>query len=391
MIGPTYLKRHLENEVIELSRQFPAVVIIGSRQVGKTSLTLSIRNQVEEISHYLDLERPEDLATVSNLEAFAEANLDSLIILDEIQRKPELFPELRSIIDRHRHPGRFLLLGSASLDLIRDASESLAGRIAIVELPGLRYEEVKAVTTVQNHWVRGGFPNALLADDDRSSTRWRNFFLQIYFERDLPLLGATVSPVVMRRLFTMLAHTNGQVVNYSSLSRSLGIDTRTLKRYLDYLEQTFLVRRLPPYYANVGKRLVKSPKILVRDSGILHTLLLIPNYNALLSHPAVGGSWESYVTEQIITSLPDGYEAFFYRTHAGAEIDLLITRAGLPYRAVEVKRSSNPKLSRGFFTALSDLGDIRAFVVSPITGRPIRLRDNITLIGIHDLSQIINS
>ncbi|MEO0733256.1 MAG: ATP-binding protein [Bacteroidota bacterium] len=388
MIGSIYLKRQLETEVIELSQQFPAVVIIGPRQVGKTSLTLAIRNQVEELSHYLDLERPEDLAAVRNLEEYAEANLDSLIILDEIQRKPELFPELRSVIDRHRRPGRFLLLGSASLDLIRDASESLAGRIAIVELSGLLYPEVREVNDVKTHWVSGGFPESLLASDDRSSMRWRRFFLQTYFERDLLLLRAEVSPVIMRRLFTMVAHANGQVVNYSALSRSLGLDARTLKRYLDYLEQTFLIRRLPPYFANVGKRLVKNPKVLVRDSGVLHALLLIDDHNALLSHPAVGGSWESYVIEQIISSLPEGYEAFFYRTHNGAEIDLVITLAGLPFRAVEVKRAINPKLSRGFYTAQADLGDIPAFVVAPIVGAPLVLKEGVTLLGVQDLSLI---
>ncbi|MEM9527534.1 MAG: ATP-binding protein, partial [Bacteroidota bacterium] len=276
MLGSIYLTRKVESEVIELSRLFPAVVIIGPRQVGKTSLTLAIRNQVDQLSYYLDLERPEDLATVENLEAYAEANLDSLIILDEIQRKPELFPELRSVIDRHRRPGRFLLLGSASLDLIRDASESLAGRIAIVELTGLQYPEIKEVTDWTNHWVRGGFPDSLLATSDGASLQWRNFFLRTYFERDLPLLGINVSPITMRRLLTMIAHQNGQLLNFNELSRSLGIDVRSLKKYLDRLEQTFLLRRLPPYFINIGKRLVKSPKVYLRDTGILHSLLLIP-------------------------------------------------------------------------------------------------------------------
>ncbi|MEM9835438.1 MAG: ATP-binding protein, partial [Bacteroidota bacterium] len=317
-------------------------------------------------------------------------NLDSLIILDEIQRKPSLFPELRSVIDRHRKPGRFILLGSASLDLIRDASESLAGRIAIIELTGLLYPEVKEVSTVNTHWVRGGFPESLLANDNAASARWRNFFLQTYFERDLLLLGLDVSPILMRRLFTMLAHLNGQVLNYQSLAGSLAIDHRTLKRYLDYLEQTFLIRRLPAFHANIGKRLVKSPKMYIRDTGILHALLLISDYNTLLSHPTVGSSWEGYVCEQIGAILSAGYELFFYRTHNGAELDLIITKAGLLHCAIEIKRSVNPKLTRGFYTARADLGNIPAFVVTPITGGPIVLKDEVIMIGAHDLAKVLS-
>ncbi len=388
MLGELYLKRSVETEVLALCRLFPAVVIIGPRQVGKTSLTLAIRNQVDQASFYLDLERPEDLAAINNLESYSENNLDSLIILDEIQRKPALFPELRSVIDRHRRPGRFLLLGSASLDLIRDASESLAGRIAVVELTGLTFGEVKSVRTLTEHWDRGGFPDAVLAATDQDSARWRNFFLRTYFERDLRLLGIDVNPVLMRRLLTMLAHHSGQLISYESLGRSLSIDSKSLRRYLDRLEQTFLVRRLPPFFTNTKKRLVKSPKMYLRDTGILHTLLGIPDHNALLSHPIVGASWEGYVLEQLAAKLPEAHELFFYRTHAGAEVDIVVCRAGVPVSAVEVKLSTNPKVGRGFTTATADLGITRKFVVAPLTGPGFTMRSGVRVIGVEELELV---
>ncbi len=360
-----YVPRRAEALILEWLTFFPAVVIIGPRQVGKTSLTTAIRNQANKVSFYLDLERRQDLATIDNLEVFAEANLDRLIILDEVQRKPSLFPELRSVIDRHRQPGRFVLLGSASLDLIRDASESLAGRIAILELNGFTLDELSGLSTYVQHWLRGGFPDAQLAPSDRLSYEWRKSFLRTYLERDLPSFGLTASPTLTERLLTMLAHLTGQQLNLQSLSRSLGIDARTLGNYLNLLEETFLIRRLPPYFVNVGKRLVKSPKLYVRDSGLLHTLLDIETQNELLGHPIIGASFETYVIEQLHALAPRAYTLYYYRTQNGAELDIVLVKGGTVRAVVEIKSRVDPKLTQGFYTARADLGNPLAFVVVP--------------------------
>lgn len=363
-----YLPRSAENEVLKRLGVFPAVVLIGPRQVGKTSLTAAIRNQIGKPSVYLDLERRVDLAKLEDLEGLAERHLDKLIILDEIQRYPNLFPELRSVIDRHRMNGRFLLLGSASPQLIRDSSESLAGRVGYLEMGGLSLGEVATVAGYRTHWFRGGFPESVLAENAESSSLWREAFITSYVERELPLLGLSANATVVNRLWTLLAHTSGEVVNYNKLSASLNLTSPTVKRYIDFLEQAFLVRRLPPFHANVKKRLVKRPKLYLRDTGILHELLSIDSYEMLLSHPILGNSWESYIIEQITNQIPRNTQLYFYRTSGGAEVDLVLLRGGSVRAVVEIKHNKQPRLTRGFYEAANDLRTERRFVVAPVEG-----------------------
>ncbi len=387
MYNALYFPRSAEQQLLKIIERMPAAVVVGPRQIGKTSLTKTIRNQVGKKSIYLDLERPDDLQALNQLEVFAENNLDKLIILDEIQRHPKLFPELRSIIDRNRFPGRFILLGSASPSLIRDSSESLAGRISILELTGLKLDEVSPEFDFRTHWLRGGFPESLLANDIEASDEWRSDFIRTYVERDLPELGLKANPVVIQRLWTMLAHLNGQTLNQTKLANSLGMSPPTLKTYINFMEQAYLVRQLPPYFANVGKRLVKSPKVYLRDTGIGHTLLGIQNQRNLLSHPNIGASWENYVIEQLFAIKPRWAELYFYRTQAGAELDLVITRGGIPKRSVEIKFSVNPVLTKGYYTANDDLKIDKRFVVSP-GERSITMKNGVKLVSPNDLHSI---
>lgn len=360
-----YLPRRVEAKLLDYQQSFPAVVIIGPRQVGKTSLVRSIRSQLEVASIYLDLERPRDLNSIEDLEYFAGNHEEHVVILDEIQRKPTLFPELRSIIDEDRRSGRFILLGSATLDLIRDASESLAGRIAILELSGLTFDEIGSTTNQLTHWLRGGFPDSLLAESDIKSADWREFFVRTYLERDLISYGIDLNAGLMSKLLSMLAYVNGQMLNYTSLAKAIGIDVKTVKRYVQFLEQTYLIRLLPAYHANVGKRLIKTPKIYFRDTGILHYLLGIEDGVTLLSHPNKGESFETYVLEQLGSLLPRRTELSFYRTSNGAEIDVLILSGGLPYAALEIKSAFTANVTKGFYSATDDVGVDRRFLVAP--------------------------
>lgn len=386
MVNSIYIPRRAEKEVLQLAVYYPAVVIVGPRQVGKTSLTQAIRNQIGRPSVYLDLERPRDLAKLDDLEALLEMYPEHVLIFDEIQRLPSLFPQLRSAIDRNRQAGRFILLGSASPELIRDSSESLAGRVAYLELAALQYDEIKEQITFREHWFRGGFPLSLLAPNDEISSRWRDDFIRTYLERDLPQLGLKASPVLVRRLWTMLAHLSGQLLNRNELSNSLGINNATAANYLDFLEHAYLIRRLPPYHINIGKRLVKSPKIYLRDTGLLHELLSIPTSADLLGHPIIGHSWENYVVEQLFAIKPRWATLYFYRTHGGAELDLIVTKADIPVAAVEIKHSATPKPSRGFYTAAQDLQITKKFVVAPIEVAYERNENRI--IGMEQLQEV---
>ncbi|MEM8583096.1 MAG: ATP-binding protein [Bacteroidota bacterium] len=388
MNSKLYIPRHSEKTVLKRLKAFPATVLIGPRQVGKTSLVQAIRNQVEELSVYLDLERPRDLDAINDLEHFTELYKDHLVILDEIQRKPTLFPELRGIIDRYRRPGRFILLGSASLSLIRDTSESLAGRISIVELSGLDYREVKNYVSKQDHWLKGGFPDSLLSSNLELSRVWRQDFLRTYLERDLRLLGLDADSVLLRRLFTMLAHLNGQTVVYNQLSKSLGINVKTLKRYLSFMEQAFLIRSLPAYSTNIGKRLVKSPKLYIRDTGIIHELLRINDFGDLLSHPKVGSSFESYVLEEIFSNSPEGLEMFFYRTQGGAEVDLIVVDGFSVKSMIEIKVSPTASLGRGFYEVEKDLKPEKKFLVTLTEDAPYTRKDGTQVIGLEYLDAI---
>ncbi len=355
-----------ENEILKLASYFPAVAVVGPRQVGKTSILQAISSKFREETVYLDLENPDDRIKLENPSLFLDRLADKTVILDEVQRLPDLFPVLRGIIDRNRRPGRFILLGSASPDLIRDSSESLAGRIAYYELKPFSFQEIDSLYDFSTHWLRGGFPESLLAPDDELSMKWRQNFIRTYLERDLPLLGLSADPVLISKLWRMAAHMSGDLLNMETLARSLSIHGTSVRRYLDFLESAYLIRRLPPYFSNLKKRLIKSPKIYLRDTGLLHQLLGISSFFDLSGHHALGASWETYIIEQVAAQLPDWAELFFYRTHDGTEADLVIARAGKAEILVEIKYSTTPKPSRGFHIAADDLDTQRQYIVCPV-------------------------
>jgi uncharacterized protein len=379
-----YLPRLAEQSVSALAAQFPAVAIVGPRQVGKTSLAQHLAQQWSRESVYLDLETPADLNKLSDPTLYLEPLRDKTLILDEVQRVPTLFPLLRGLIDRHRVPGRFILLGSASPELIRDASESLAGRIAYFELSPLSRQEVGQTVDYQEHWLRGGFPESLLAQDDASSLRWRENFIQTYLERDLPLLGLSANPMLTRRLWTMLAHNNGQLMHLESLGNSLGITTPTVKRYIDFFEASYLIRRVQPWFANISKRLVKSPKIYLRDTGVLHALLAVGGFNQLHGHSALGGSWEAFIVQEVASVLPPRHELYFYRTQDGTEADLVVVRAGLPHILIEIKYNSAPSITKSLRTAAQDLQTQRNVIVAPVS-ESYPLRDGFEVLRLDDV------
>jgi len=345
----------------------PAVALLGARQVGKTTLAQMIASGRPSI--YLDLESPEDLIKLSDPTAFLSLHDSKLIILDEIQRSPDLFNVLRGLIDKNRQAGRkgdqFLLLGSASMDLLKQSAESLAGRISYIEMTGLNLLEVpsKEPKEIQRLWLRGGFPQSYLADTDTLGMNWLENLIRTYLERDIPQMGFRAPANRLRRLWTMLGHLQGETINYSRLAGNLEVDGKTVSHYLDILVDLLLVRRLEPWYANVKKRLVKSPRFYIRDSGILHRLLGIPVYDALLSNPVVGKSWEGFVVENILSVLPVTAETYFYRTAAGAEIDLLLRLSSSELWAIEIKKSTAPTITRGFHQACVDVQATQKFVI----------------------------
>jgi uncharacterized protein len=349
-----------------LSRQ-PAVALIGPRQVGKTTLAHAVAAGTPSI--YLDLEASEDRAKLADPVLFLANYEDRLVVLDEIHRVPELFPALRGLIDRGRRHGRktsrFLMLGSASMDLLKQSSESLAGRIAYVEMGPLNVLETSATGHETNElWIRGGFPESYLATNDRDSLEWRKDFIRTYLERDVPLLGPRVPAETLERLWTMLAHEQAALLNASRLATSLMISAQTATRYIDLLVDLLLVRRLRPFHSNVGKRLVKSPKVYVRDSGIVHALLGIADYNALSGHPVGGASWEGFVIENLIAAAPARTIPSFYRTAGGAEMDLVLEIPGRGLWAFDIKRSLSAKPEKGFYLAVGDLKPDHKFLVN---------------------------
>ena len=358
------LKRRLQAQIRSDLEAQAAVTLLGARQVGKTTLALQIAEAVPSI--YLDLEDPADRDKLADPALYLRAHEDKLVILDEIQNAPDLFGVLRGLIDKGRRKGRttgrFLLLGSASIDLLHQSSESLAGRIAYRELAPLDVTETGGETQ-DALWLRGGFPQSFLARGDAGSLNWRRDFLRTYLTRDIPALEPRIPSETLRRLWTMLAHGQGTLLNASRLATSLSISSPTVARYIDLLVDLLLVRRLAPYHANLGKRLVKSPKIYVRDSGVLHALLAVPTLDALRDHPIVGPSWEGFVVETLINCAPAWTAAYFYRTSAGAEIDLLLELPGDRLWAIEIKRSLSPKVERGFHIACDDLKPERKLVV----------------------------
>ena len=358
--------RRLQDLIRQDLAWFPSVVLLGPRQVGKTTLAREIaRGDADSL--YLDLEDPAVVGRLSNPRRYLDLHRHRLVILDEIQRMPDLFGVLRGRIDARRREGResghFLILGSASGALLRQSAESLAGRVAYHELPGLDALEVGR--DLDRSWLRGGFPDSVTAPRDDISMRWRASFIRTYLERDLPQSGLRAPAETLRRFWTMLSHWQGAPFNATTLAGSLGVSVPSVKRYADTLVDLMLVRRLQPYHANVGKRLIKSPKLFVRDSGIVHALLNIRSIDDLLGHPVAGASWEGHVVENLIGAAPKGTDAFFYRTRAGAEIDLLLQLPGQELWAIEVKRSSAPRVPRGFRIATADVGAARSFIVYP--------------------------
>lgn len=346
--------------------QFPAVVLLGPRQVGKTTLAHELATT--QTSVYLDLELSSDRDKLDDPTLFLTRHEDKLVIIDEIHRLPELFQSLRSLIDDGRRRGlntnRFLLLGSASIELLKQSGESLAGRVAYIELEPFNIQEVSESQS-ERLWTRGGFPDSFLASNDNESAIWRDSFLRTYLERDIPQLGPRIPGETLRRFWTMLAHLQGSTLNAASLARGLGVDATTVVRYLDLLVDLLLVRRLIPLHENVGKRLVKSPKVYIRDSGITHSMLGLRDLDTILGHPVVGGSWEGFVIENLIGLAPDNTTPYFYRTAFGAEVDLILDVPNGERWAIEIKRSTSPKLERGFYEARVDLEPTRSFIVYP--------------------------
>ncbi|HVB03920.1 MAG TPA: ATP-binding protein [Chitinophagaceae bacterium] len=359
------IPRFLQQSVEKALRRSPSIAILGPRQVGKTTLAKTIgKNQPD--CRYLDLENPRDRLKLYDGFSYLSSLQKACVIVDEVQLIPELFSILRPIIDANSTPGRFILLGSASPSLVKGISESLAGRIAYMELTVIGLTELPADQGYKKHWFRGGFPNALLARNEEECKEWLNDFIRSYIERDLGhLFGVDLSPVILRNFWTMLAHSNGNIWNAEVFARSLGVSAPTVLRYLSFLEGGYLIRRLPPWFVNSKKRLVKSPKIYIRDSGINHRLLQIPDYDSLLGHPGVGGSWEGYVIEQIYQRKSTDIELYFYRTQAGAECDLVLVKGITPIACIEIKLNNSPAVSKGFISSMEDLQPRYKYIITP--------------------------
>ncbi|MFZ9315485.1 MAG: ATP-binding protein [Burkholderiaceae bacterium] len=348
----------------------PAVAILGPRQVGKTTLARAAA-AARSGSIFLDCETAADQAKLSDPARFLSSRREPLVVLDEVQNLPGIFSELRAEIDADRRAGRFLLLGSASFRLLRQA-QTLAGRLEVIDMAPLLLPEVaQRFEDIERLWVRGGFPGSYVPDSDDDAWQWRQNFIRHFLNVDLPALGIGVDPPTMGRFWRMLAHLHGQLLNASALSRSLGASGPTVNRWLDHLVDALVVRRLEPWHVNLGKRLVKSPKIYLRDTGLLHALLGIPDAEALSGHPAAGASWEGFVVEQVCARLPAGMPAAFYQTSAGAELDLVIEHEGRLI-GIEAKLSSAPTVTKGFWQACEDVGVHEAWVVAPVReGWPI--------------------
>ncbi len=384
------IERRVTAEVAGLLEHLPAVALVGPRQAGKTTLALTIAEGRPSV--YLDLESAADRARLAEPELYFADHADELVILDEIHRAPGLFEALRGVIDDGRRTGRgvgrFLLLGSAAIDLLAQSGETLAGRIAFVELAPFDVTEVGA-QRLDRLWIRGGFPDSFLAAEEKISLRWREDFIRTYLERDVPQLGPRIPAETLRRLWTMFAHNQGGLFNAAQLARGLGVSAKTIAHYLDLMVDLLLVRRLPPHLPNAGKRLVRSPKVYVRDSGLLHALLGLADKEAVLGHPVTGPSWEGMAIENLLAAAGEGghqVQGSFYRTSHGAEVDLVLDWPGGERWAVEIKRSLAPTVERGFHSALADLEPERALVVYPGEER-YRIRSSIEAIGVAEMCQ----
>jgi uncharacterized protein len=370
-----------EAEIRRALSRSPICALLGPRQCGKTTLALSLRRSFKA-AHFFDLEDPSDLARLTNPKS-ALTPLRGLVILDEIQRQPELLPVLRVLADRKPLPARFLILGSAAPELIRGASESLAGRIEFVEMSGFLIDEVRK-QGVNRLWVRGGFPDSFLARSEASSLAWRESFIRTFIERDVPQMGVTIASPALRRFWTMMAHYHGAIWNGSEIGGAMGMAHTTVTRYLDLLSQAYVMRRLLPWSENTGKRVVKSPKVYIRDSGILHALLGLPDEHALSAHPKVGASWEGFAIEQIVAWAGER-NCYFWATQGGAELDLLVLASGRRF-GFEIKRTERPSVTKSMRVAISDLNLERLFVVYPGNDR-FPLETDIECLGVQHLDQ----
>jgi predicted AAA+ superfamily ATPase len=359
------INRRIFTDIKDSLSFFPVASIIGPRQVGKTTLAEQIISDSSKPTLYLDLELQSDLFKLNEAELFLSQHSDKLIVIDEVQIKKELFPLLRALVDKTREPGQFLLLGSASPELIRHSSESLAGRIAYHQLQPFDILEVPETISQNDLWIKGGFPKVLFAKNNDLAYRWMENFISTYLNRDLLQLGLNASPKIIRNLWTMMAHLNGQLFNATTLGNSLGVSTPTVIRYVDFLEEAFLLKSLHPFSWNMSKRLVKTPKVYLSDTGILHHLVGVTDLNSLSGNPIVGSSWESFVINQIQALKKNQLDLYFYRTHNGAEVDLVITKGLTVVATAEIKYSNSPQLSKGNFIAFEDLNAPMNYVITP--------------------------
>lgn len=379
--------RAVESRILEDLTFFPVVGILGPRQVGKTTLAKLLQASIPKETLYLDLELETDKNRLSDPEFFLKYHHQKCIIIDEVQRMPELFPLLRALIDMDRQPARFILLGSASPEIIKESSETLAGRISYIELMPFSRLEIATQYSLPEHWLKGGFPQALLASKEVQTRRWLKSFIETYLQRDLLELGYQITPQVFRNLLDMLSVINGNILNVSDLSRSLGVTQPTVNRYLDLLEGSFIIKRLQPYFINVTKRLVKSPKVYVRDSGVFHSIANITSYEQLLGHPAIGASWEGYVIEQIKRVTYNEWEYYYYRTQKGAEADLVLISPNGKKVCIEIKLSTSPVVSRGFYETLTDLKADFQFVIIP-EGESYPKNNNLWVISLDEFLSV---
>ena len=384
-----YVNRHIEAYIEENLSIFPAVIILGSRQCGKSTLIKKMAELRDDIL-YLDLQNRNDLAKLNEPSLFFQHNAEKTICLDEIQRSPDIFPVLRSEIDRNRRPGRFILLGSASRNLIQHSSESLAGRVGLVDLTPFLANEIdgKPNYDYTQYWFRGGYPDSYSADSDRASSLWRENFIRTYIERDIPQLGFQIATPQLIRLLTMTAHEHGQLLNASKFASSMDLTAPTIRHYLDVMEQTYIIRSLQPYYVNTKKRLVKSPKIYIRDSGILHQILQIPSFNELLGNSIVGNSWEGLVVENVC-SLARHAQCFFYRSATGDEMDIVLQYPN-NLITIECKSSSAPSVTEGFWKAIEFLKPSHTYVVAPVESS-YPMTHNVDVCNLSEILRIIEA
>ena len=372
------IKRNITDTIIDRLKTNPAVALLGARQVGKSTIAGMIIEKFPS-AIYLDLERPADLNKLTDPEAFFQQFKDRLICLDEIQRSPEIFTILRGVIDRNKKNTQFLILGSASRDLIKQSSESLAGRISYIEITPFTQPEV-SFAPPDKHWLRGGYPRSLLAEKNETSIQWREDYIRTFLERDIPQLGFRIPANTLGRFWRMLSHSHGQVLNSSKLAGSMGVSSHTIRKYIDILEQTFIVRVLPPHTINTKKRLIKSPKVYIRDSGILHSLLGIETMEDLFANPVYGSSFEGFIIENILTGL-SRWQASYYRTSNGAEIDLILTK-GTRTIAVEIKSSTSPKVSKNFWSSIETIAPDKTYIIAPVEDT-YPIAENVLVMPLH--------